>query len=106
MKFNEPVTKKNKLFNSFVKPIIKEEVPVKEIIKNDWRDKYPKKEEAIKPRLENTPDDSILNRMIQLKNIDSTDNIEPKNGKMVYDNTDSCVKVVIGGVWVTVSTTP
>jgi hypothetical protein len=106
MRFNELITKKNKLFNSF-KPIKKEDIfPIEPIKANDWRDKYPIKEPIKSYKLENSADDSVLNRMVQLKNVDNTDIISPENGKTVYDSSDNTVKVVIDGVWVTVSTTP
>lgn len=103
MKDNKLLVKDGKLFNGFkTKPKI--DVPIPEIPKNDWRDKYPEKEIEKQPRLENTPDDSVLNRMIQLKNVDNVDNIEPENGKIIYDTTDKCVKVVVDGNWVNLTT--
>ena len=76
-----------------IKPILKEEKV--DIPKNDWRDKYPKPDKTIKARLENTPDDSELNRMIQLKNIDNTKAVEGKPGTLYYDKSNKKVKIFI-----------
>ena len=65
------------------------------IPRNDWRDKYPKPEKVVKARLENTPDDSELNRMIQLKNLDSNKTIEGKPGTLYFDKENKKVKIFI-----------
>lgn len=76
-----------------IKPVLKEEKT--EIIRNNWRDKYPKPEKTVRARLENTPDDSELNRMIQLKNIDNVKNVEGKPGSLYYDKSNKKVKIFI-----------
>jgi len=103
MKDNKLLVKKDKLFSSFTKPkseVVPETLAPK-VPTTDWRNKY----SADNKDKSNNTDDSISNQMIQLKNVDSTDIIEPKNGKMVYDTTNKCVKVVVDGAWVTISTT-
>jgi len=61
----------------------------------DWRDKYSKPEKPVKARLENTPDDSELNRMIQLKSFGNTDIIQGKPGRLYYDKENKKVKIFI-----------
>jgi len=110
MKYNNLLPKKETLFKRFItsKKKVEEEIvketlvdQTKEIPKNDWRDKYPDKKVQAR-----TEDDFISNKVIQLKNVDDIDIIEPNNGKIVYDATNHLIKVVIDGTWVTISTIP
>lgn len=65
------------------------------IPKNDWRDKYPKPEDNKSYKLEDSADDSVLNRMIQLKNIDNTDIVKGEPGKLYFDKVNKKVKIFI-----------
>lgn len=87
------------------KPIIPE-VPVPEIPKNDWRDKYEQPKETETFRLENTPEDSTLNRMIQLRNVENTDVVLGEPGKLYYDKTNKLIKFYVDDTigWVNIIT--
>jgi hypothetical protein len=87
-----------------IKPVLKEERV--EIPRNDWRDKYPEPEKIVKARLENTPDDSELNRMIQFRNIENTRMVGGKPGTVYFDKANKKVKIFIDGSWVDVVTNP
>jgi len=63
--------------------------------KPNWRDKYKEKPHTYKTRLENTPDDSTLNRMIILKGVDNTGIVEGADGKVYFDKTEKKVKIFI-----------
>jgi len=91
-----------------IKPIFTSQriEPKQEAPKVDWRDKYPEPDKTVRARLENTPDDSELNRMIQLKNIDNTRMVSGKSGTVYFDKANKKVKIFIDGSWVDVVTTP
>ena len=107
---NKLLVKKTKLFSNFItKPKVdtpKIDVPNVEIPRNDWREKYQEKE-AVEPyRLENSSDDSELNRMIQLKNVDNTNIMEGKLGQIIYDKTNNQLKTYLEDVgWVNIANT-
>jgi len=66
-----------------------------DIPKIDWRDKYPKLEGKKSYRLEDSADDSVLNRMVQLKNIENIDIVKGEPGKLYFDKTNKKVKIFI-----------
>ena len=74
---------------------IKKEEPKQVIPKNDWRDKYTKKQDTGLVDLEKTLDDSVLNQVIQLKNIDQTKTVQGKPGTLYYDKSNKKVKIFI-----------
>lgn len=85
------------LFSNFLtKPkVIPPTTPIPEIPKSDWREKYAKVEPNKPYKLEDSTDDSELNRAIQLKTFDNTKQIEGKPGKLYYDKTNKKVKIFI-----------
>lgn len=85
---------KSKLFEPVgIKP--KFIAPVQEIPKVDWRDKYKNEPNKTIFKLEDSSDDSELNRAIQLKNFDNTKIIEGKPGRLYYDKANKKVKIFI-----------
>ena len=66
-----------------------------DIPKIDWRDKYPKPEDKKSYKLEDSADDSVLNRMVQLKNIENIDIVKGEPGKLYFDKTNKKVKIFI-----------
>lgn len=65
------------------------------IPRNDWRDKYDQKPNTTSYKLEDSSDDSELNRMIQLRNFDKTNIIQGKPGRLYYDKVNKKVKIFI-----------
>lgn len=65
------------------------------IARSDWRDKYKAAPNLTSYRLEDSSDDSELNRAIQLKNFENTNIIEGKPGRLYYDKTNKKVKIFI-----------
>lgn len=61
----------------------------------DWRDKYTKKHGGGPLDLENTAEDSTLNRMIQLRDFDQTKAIQGKPGALYFDKANKKVKIFI-----------
>jgi len=74
----------------FVPPIVNTELP-----KNDWRNKYPKPDTTKTYKLEDSSDDSTLNRMIQLRVFEKTEIIEGKPGALYFDKVNGKVKIFI-----------
>jgi hypothetical protein len=72
-----------------------EDKPIQPIPRNDWRDKYVKRPGNTPFQLEDSADDSELNRMIQLKDIDQTKAIQVKPGRLYYDKANKKVKIFI-----------
>jgi hypothetical protein len=87
--------KSRPLFTPSGKPKIPSVNPPAEILKADWRNKYAKIEPFKSYQLENSTDDSELNRMVQLKNLDNTNIVNGKPGKLYYDKTNKKVKIFI-----------
>ena len=87
---------KNQLFyhESEKKPVVPQE-PTPEIKKSNWKDKYREPIKQSPFRLEDSADDSELNRMVQLRNFDNTDIIEGKPGRLYYDKANKKVKIYI-----------
>ena len=81
--------------------------PIPEIPRSDWRDKYPPKEEVKSYKLEDSADDSILNRMIQLKAFDPTKQIQGQTGSLYYDVSNSQIKFYVNDTigWVNLANT-
>jgi len=75
---------------------------------NNWRDKYDKPEEVKSYKLEDSADDSTLNRMIKIKAIDNTKVVEGKAGILYLDKSTGEVKMFISKTvgWVTLDYTP
>jgi len=69
--------------------------PAQEIPRADWRDKYKDEPNNSSYKLENSSDDSELNRAIQLKSFDNTKIIEGKPGRLYYDKVNKKVKIFI-----------
>ena len=90
---------------------MKSDKPIEQVAppipRNDWRDKYPKAEEIKSYKLEDSSDDSTLNRMIQLKTFDNTDIVEGKSGKVYFDKTNNQIKVYIDDTigWINLANT-
>jgi len=69
-----------------------------------FRDKYPKPEDNPPYQLEDSADDSTLNRMVQLKSFNDTDIIQGEDGKIFLDKANSRILVYINGAWVKIDT--
>lgn len=67
----------------------------REIPKLDWKTGYQMEEGKKAYRLEDSADDSTLNRMIQLRSFNNMDIIEGKPGLMYWDKEAGKVKVFV-----------
>lgn len=76
-------------------PVVPFSSTTRDIPRNDWRDKYPMPKTNPRYKLENSTDDSELNRMIQLKGIDNINTVTGKPGQLYYDKTNKKVKIFI-----------
>ena len=83
-------------------------IPPLEIPRNDWREKYPKQEEKKSYKLEDSADDSTLNRVIKLRVLENISIIEGEPGILYLDKTAGQVKLFINDTigWVTLDYTP
>lgn len=61
----------------------------------DWRDKYVPRGGPGPIDLEQTAEDSTLNRMIQLRDFDQTKAIQGKPGALYFDKANKKVKIFI-----------
>jgi len=66
-----------------------------EIPRSDWREKYQKVEIKAAYKLEDSADDSELNRMIRLKDFDNTKAIQGEPGRLYFDKVNKKVKIFI-----------
>jgi hypothetical protein len=73
----------------------------------DWREKYEKPDEKKSSfRLENSADDSVLNRMVKVKILDKPTMVEGEVGKLYFDRSTSRLLFYLDKTtgWVGIST--
>lgn len=115
MKFNEPkitfdknLDVKKTVPERGFEPWIEQGITYEEWIsgKKDWRDKYVPKQGFHPLQLEDSADDSELNRMIQLKDFEQTTSIQGKPGRLYYDKANNQIKFFVNNTvgWINILT--